>query len=221
MGQVLGKDRGMVMRFAKFILFVAASALATCLGLSRTASACSLAPQFTNYETQTQSSDRVAPTLVSASIEIERSENPGSLGADCSGLGHFHVRINASDDRTPAADLGFDLSVVDGTLPFKFPSQYVQSFQEPSEDFSTWFSDDGSDFAATVEVRVVDRAGNVSDPIDVRVTSEEPGCGCSMVGTERAGAGAWLGALLLLSFVRRRLTASVRRETACFRTSTC
>lgn len=211
----------MVMRFAKFTLFVAASALATCLGLSRTASACSLAPQFTNYETQTQSSDRVAPTLVSASIEIERSENPGSLGADCSGLGHFHVRINASDDRTPAADLGFDLSVVDGTLPFKFPSQYVQSFQEPSEDFSTWFSDDGSDFAATVEVRVVDRAGNVSDPIDVRVTSEEPGCGCSMVGTERAGAGAWLGALLLLSFVRRRLTASVRRETACFRTSTC
>jgi hypothetical protein len=113
--------------------------------------------------------------LVSASIEIERSENPGSLGADCSGLGHFHVRVNASDDRTPAADLGFDLSVVDGTLPFKFPSQYVESFQEPTEDFSTWFSDDGSDFAATVEVRVVDRAGNVSDPIDVRVTSGRAG----------------------------------------------
>lgn len=200
------------MAFVKLTGFVAASALATCLGFSRTASACSLAPQFTDYVTQAQSSDTSPPTLRSASIDVERADNPGPLGPDCSGLGHFSIRVDASDDQTPRADLGFDLSLVDGTVPFVFPSQYFQSFQEPRDDFSTWFGDDGSDFAGTVAVRVVDRAGNVSEPVNVRVTSEEPGCGCSMVGAQQPGATGWLGALLLLSFVRRRLTAPARRD---------
>lgn len=191
------------MTFQRLALFVAASAFGTCIGFSRTASACTVAPQFTDYVVQADSSDRVAPTLLSASIDVRRAENPESGGADCSNLGSFRVRVDASDDRTSKADLGFDVSLVDGTLPFTFPSQYFQSFEEPSEDFSTWFSDDGGEFAGTVSVRVVDRAGNVSEPVTVHVTSEEPGCGCSMVGSKRFGAAGWLGAFLLLALARR------------------
>jgi MYXO-CTERM domain-containing protein len=127
-------------------------------------------------------------------------------------MGRYRIRVEASDDRTPATDLGFALSLVDGTLPFTLPAEPVQSFRQPSEDFSTWFSDDGEEFAGTIEVRVVDRAGNMSEPVNVRATGEAVGCGCSMVGMKRPGAAGWLGAFLILSFVRRRRTASIRFE---------
>jgi MYXO-CTERM domain-containing protein len=162
-------------------------------------------PPFTEYLTQVAQNDRVAPTLTSASIELERAEDPDSGGADCSNMGKYRIRVDASDDQTARTDLGFALRLVDGTLPFTLPEQKIQSFRQPSEDFSSWFSDNGEEFAGTIEVRIVDRAGNLSEPVNVRATGDAVGCGCSMAGATRPGAAGWLGAFVLLSLVRRRV----------------
>lgn len=125
-------------------------------------------------------------------------------------MGEFRIRVDASDDRTSNNDLGFSLSVVEGSVPFYMPKTSVQGTGEG--ELTSWFGDNGDAFSGTLEVKVVDRAGNESDPVRVRATSDAVGCGCSTVGTPASSAG-WFGSLVLTAVCLRRVRerSGVRR----------
>ena len=177
-------------------------ALPWCPALVREAAACSVAEPYQEYSTQA-TGDVVRPVLSAATIEITRSKNPGpGHGGECGGMGQFRIRVDASDDQTSKEDLGFSLSVVEGSVPFYMPKTNVQGTSEG--DLSSWFSDNGNAFAGTVEVKVVDRAGNQSDPIQVRAASEAVGCGCSVAGAPASTVG-WLGSLAVTALCLRRI----------------
>jgi MYXO-CTERM domain-containing protein len=192
------------MRTATFTIVVGFSVLAGSLGLSSPAEACSPPPQYEDYVTHLDPNDGEPPTLRGASIVFKRAEDPSGHNADCSNNGRFFLDVDASDDHTGEDDLGFSLSLVDGRLPFELPDRFVRSSIDSGGDLTSWFTDDGNEFTATIEVRMVDRAGKLSEPVNVRATEDAVGCGCSTAGAGRPGAAAWAGALVVLLFLRRR-----------------
>jgi hypothetical protein len=194
------------MKMAQSMVLVVSGALAASLAYSRSAAACSPPPPYQDYATQPDANDTEPPTLRSASIVFKRAEDPGGHGADCRTNGRYFLEVDASDDRTAEDDLGFSLSLVDGRLPFELPDTFVRSSIESGGDLTSWFVDDGNEFEATIEVKMVDRAGNLSEPIAVRASEDAVGCGCSMIGDGRPGAAGWVVSVLVLSFVRRRLS---------------
>jgi hypothetical protein len=185
-------------------------ALPWCPALVREAAACSVLDPYQEYSTGV-SDDVIRPVLTKATIEITRSENPGpGNGGECGGMGHFRIRVDASDDQTKKNDLGFSLSVVEGSVPFYMPTTSVRGTGEG--DLTSWFSDSGDAFEGTLEVKVVDRAGNESDAVRVRAISDAVGRGCSTVGTPANGAGGF-GSLILTAMClgRVRGRSAVRR----------
>jgi hypothetical protein len=169
-------------------LLVWVTTFASAFALTRTAAACTLVSPYQEYATES-SSDVAAPVLSGASIVIQRAESPQA--EECGDVGQFLIRVDASDDVTSKDDLGFALSVVDGRLPFMMPSTYVQSshFRKPGE-LTSWFNDDGGSFDGTLEVKVVDRAGNASNPVQVRAKGRDI-TGCSLTGPQ-VGSRGWL-----------------------------
>ncbi len=182
----------------------AAITLAVSLG-PRTAVACSRVATLGVFETS-PSADSTPPILKSAKLDISRAGEP--VGT-CEARGSFEVSTDASDDVSEARDLGFELTLVRGTLPFKLPAGPVigvDSFRQAGKLTDTTL-DDGSDYDATVSIRVLDSAGNRSEPIEVHVSGAGDG-GCSL-GRRRGGQGAsWTIALMLVGYALRRSTKS-------------
>lgn len=179
----------------------------TSSSFARTASACSVDSPFEPYQLQT-SDDELPPTLDAADIGVKRAREPGGTSSDCSDLGGYRVRVEASDDETAASDLGYLLTRVEGSLPFALPTVPVIDTRR-RDDLHVWFTDAGDAFDGVIEVRVVDRAGNQSEPQRVHVADDSVGCACAVPGTDlRSSAEAWtlaaLAALAGLACGRRR-----------------
>jgi hypothetical protein len=117
------------------------------------------------------------------------------------------VRVEVTDDVSRPEDLAYLLELVEGTLPFELPAEPVRAkFDRRAGEMSSWFVDDGEAFDAVVAVKMVDEAGNVSEPVAVHASGGAVGCGCAMpAGRPGNAAAAFAVATLLLLRRARRL----------------
>jgi hypothetical protein len=136
--------------------------------------------------------------------------------SSCDDIASIGLHFTApDDDQTAAADLGYKIAAVSGTVPFQLDENAVLAMVD-GVNASLWlyWSDDASDTQEPIEfsltLQAVDSDGNlgpVSDPIVI----SDPGysdSGCAVRWLGRAGAPfGWLAVLagsLGLRRLRRR-----------------
>jgi hypothetical protein len=116
----------------------------------------------------------------------------------CGHLGRIEVRVTARDDVASAADLRYQLRLASGALPsgLRLPAGPVL----PGQPDALVFDFDGAagDFAFALEIRAVDRNGNVGPPTAVEIRDSTEGC------TTTSGAGLALAFAARLPRRRRR-----------------
>jgi hypothetical protein len=194
------KLRGVIARACSVV------GLGLCSLKASAALACSLV-EPPEPATFTPSDDDVPPLLKSAHLDVRRADDPGSSGdGDCGDIGGYTFVVDAEDDVTRPKDLAYSLKLVKGTLPFVLPDQPVlATFSRSAGKLSSWFSDDGKAFDATIAVAMVDSAGNFSEPVEVHASGDAVGCGCAWRAGHPSAGAAWLvvGALLFTRRSRR------------------
>lgn len=173
------------------------------VAFSEPAQACSPPALVKEYSFHDSSNDTTPPVLSAADISVRRAKDPGGDTAACETMGRYTITIDASDDTTAAIDLGFALTVVDGSFPFRVPEGNVIGHNHDGK-LSDWFEDDGDAFDGTLEVRVVDRAGNLSEPVFVSESGDAVGCSCSAAGAPSTAYGWWLPFAASMLLARRR-----------------
>jgi hypothetical protein len=142
-------------------------------------------------------------------LTISRGHGPGPGGAatSCDDIGFITLSLATEDDTSPAAAIGYQLSLVDGTLPFDLPAEAVRP-QGGADLVLTWIDGatrDQEALTATLEIIAVDEAGNLSDqPLTVELSDPGSGGGCASL--PHAGVWALIGALA----ARRRLPGKGR-----------
>jgi len=184
----------------------------TCLGLvalGEQAHACTIeGPQ--PYSMNFKLEDDAAPVLSAASVSISRAPDPGNE-MECGGTGILTITVEATDDQTAQHDLGFFLVLVDGSAQLTPPEVVVTG--DDAGELSMSFDDGGNAFAGTLEVRVVDRAGNRSEPVLVSASGDDitadEGCTCSAAGSPSSSYGG-LWAVPALGLLARRRFAFAR-----------
>lgn len=176
------------------------------MAFSESARACSMAGHVEKYSLDDSSSDTTPPVLSAADVSVRRAKDPDGETAACENIGNYTITVDASDDVTDATDLGFALTLVDGSFPFHVPKGNVIGHNDDGK-LSDWFDDDGNAFDGTLEVRVVDRAGNLSEPVLVSASGDAVGCSCSAAGTPSNAYGWWLPFAASMLLVRRRWLA--------------
>ena len=136
-----------------------------------------------------QANDHVAPGAVTASADVFRFE--GDDSATCGDIGEINLAVSATDDATPAAQLGYVTTLASGTLP-RGLTLSSDALVPDDGTVTLTFSDDGSAFTVGLSVRARDLNGNLGPPTLVEVS--DPGeSGCR---TTRGGGGALLFPLL-------------------------
>lgn len=173
------------------------------VAFSEPAQACSPPDHAQEYSTHDSSSDTTPPVLSAANISVRRAKDPDGETAACENIGRYTITVEASDDMTEANDLGFALTLVDGSFPFRVPEGNVIGHNDDGK-LSDWFEDDGDAFDGTLEVRVVDRAGNLSEPVFVSESGDAVGCSCSAAGAPSTAYGWWLPFAASMLLARRR-----------------
>jgi hypothetical protein len=159
--------------------------------------------------------DVQAPKLTGLAVTtIKRgkgSENAGcsSSGTSCDDLGWVAILPAVTDDHTPASELGYALSLVEGKLPegLELPLQRFKLPVPGKEIRLSWLdgqTDDQEPFDFVLAVVVIDLAGNESAPLGVHVTNGgNDGCSVARLRTSTA-AGTAFALLALAAFARRR-----------------
>jgi MYXO-CTERM domain-containing protein len=177
--------------------------------------ACSVAgPQPFEVDPTMSVADVRAPELTGLSVTtIKRgksSENTGcgSSGSSCDDLGWIGILPAVTDDRTPTAELGYALSLVEGKLPegLELPSQRFKLPAPGKEIRLSWLdgqTDDQEPFDFVLSVVVIDLAGNETAPMAVHVTNGGNG-GCSVAWSRTPRAAGPMFALLALAALARR-----------------
>jgi hypothetical protein len=189
------------------------------LAFSKQAQACDPLDHVREYHRDPDVADTTPPVLSAADISIYRADDPGNNSGDCSGLGGYKITVDASDDQTVQDDLGFSLKLVDGSFPFHIPEDTVIGNQDDGT-LSDWFTDEGEAFDGTLEVRVVDQAGNRSEPKLVSAAGDEvgsdisnaTGCSCSAAGELSTKYSRFLPLAVLMVLVRRRFPRAAARS---------
>ena len=109
--------------------------------------------------------------------------------SSCGSFGSVMLHATgASDDRTPAEQLGHRVELVAGDWRGEIPQVAVRGDSIVLYDFH----DEGEgDFDATFAVRAVDLAGNESEPVMIRVTDQGSGS-CRIAARRGRDASPWL-----------------------------
>jgi hypothetical protein len=183
------------------------------VGLPSPARPCSFpAPTPHALDVAAQQVDHTPPSLVGRPVvAIQRGPSPEGCGAQqvtsCDGIGSLSITPAAADDRASAAELGFRLRVLSGSLPagLTLPNTDVRA---PSGAIQLHWQDGIEDeheaFSFTLELAAVDTAGNISPPVMLVVGDGGSTGSCAIGG---AGAAAWwpLGLLMMLAALGRTL----------------
>ncbi len=182
---------------------------------ARPARACSFGDTPHTLDPEAQASDHVAPTLASPTlVRITRGQGSsgcGGSGSSCDDIGSIGVSVPATDDATPAAQIGFRLSVVGGTPPGGIPTQAVRASN--GELWLHWADGNSGDqeaFAFTLQVVAIDLAGNESAPQTLLIADGGSG-GCRVAGrAPPLTPGTFAGLLVALAALARRRPRGVR-----------
>ena len=152
--------------------------------------------------------DTTPPPAPQVDVQIARRDTGGGCtSTDCDGQSaNIYIDITAGDDMTPAARMGYILTISGGDTPTGLYSRAVDGmpYFQPHGSFGYGFDYNASDFAFDVEVRAIDLNGNISAPTIVHI-ADKASSGCSMSGS----SSQWL-LLPVLGFVLRR-----RRRRGC------
>jgi hypothetical protein len=181
------------------------------LGSPSPARPCSIpAPTPHLIDVAAQQVDHTAPVLApTPAVVVRRGPSPDGCGAQqitsCDGVGSISITPVATDDRSPAAQIGFRLRVVAGNLPDRLtlPSTDIQALSGAINlHWDDGIEDDHEAFSFTLELSAVDSAGNASAPITLVVAEGGSGGACAMGG---GAGGAWwpLGLLLVVGCLAR------------------
>jgi hypothetical protein len=158
-----------------------------------------------------QATDQVAPTLEPITVaRLQRGVKTGGCmsGSSCDGTGSLVLSGAASDDVTPATDIGYRFSLVAGALPPSFSILLDRPSTVFVSDGELWFNwadgtEDHAPIDFTLQVVAIDRAGNESAPQTVRV-SDDPG-GCAIARPRLPARGlVWATGVVMLLVARRR-----------------
>ena len=120
--------------------------------------------------------DLVPPSVVTVAMAVDR--NPGSGSGGCGGAACsdrsnvVFLSVDATDDRAPSSQLGYQLTVVAGQVPsgMTIPTTAVGAIDG---DLRLWFPSDTRAIAFDLEIRAVDLNGNLG-PATV-ITISDPG----------------------------------------------
>ena len=184
---------------------------------ARPAGACSFAPP-TPHEVAASSDDTTPPAaLQTPGVSVSRGHGPegGACSREmtsCDDAGRIGIHVLAPEDnRTPADRMGYSVALVSGSLPEG--AAIVSPVR--TMDGAIWLTwtdgatDDQESIAFTLELRAMDEAGNVSEPVRVSVRDEDDG-GCRMAS--RTLDASWMPsfalALLALAGLRRAARAA-------------
>jgi len=190
------------------------------LAIPRAAQACSYGYQPHQLDAAEKAVDTTPPaTPVAGPITISRGHGAshtgcgGSIASSCDDLGSVTFALSATDDRTPAATMGFRVTArgpgsFEGVFPLDmdvrlFDGKMVVRWIDGATD-----NQESLDF--DLEVRAIDLAGNVSaEPAIVRVRQDPGGCRIgrgSAVSRDSVGTLALALAALTMALRRRRHT---------------
>ena len=185
-------------------LVLAASVLAL-LAFEGRAPACSITGWARyQFDPQEQAVDVTPPGAVSvAELVVTRGQMGGCELNSCADIGLIDLTLTASDDRTPAEDLGYKLRFASGERPdanLFIPAETVHS------PMILYWEDGASiqeSFDFFLEIAAVDRAGNTGPWTLVEIADGGSGCGCRIRGGGTAGLGVLVVGLGLLGLLRR------------------
>jgi hypothetical protein len=194
-------------RAARGLVAAAIVAAASVTLAPRPADACSIVTSDRLVLDPAYADDTVAPgpTTVATPEVVRYPANEGCTGLDCS-PNFVVLRPLASDDRAPAARLGFRLRVIGGELPHDLWIGPEPLVPDGAGEVYLYFSDDDRGFAFQLEVQAVDLNGNAGPPVIVTVVGPAVDDGGCSTGGARGATGLGLVALagLVASRGRRR-----------------
>jgi hypothetical protein len=190
---------------------------AVLLGMPARGHACSIAQTPHVVVPAMQATDHQPPTLAPiVHVQITRGQGSGdngcsSIGSSCDDLGRVTFLVAATDDMTPAAQIGYGFSLTGGALPqgFVLPATALRAQADGSltlvwEDGAT-DAQEALDF--TLRLVAIDLAGNESEPQMIRIQQGSAG-GCRLGGPVHNNGDATILfagiALLALMGPRRR-----------------
>lgn len=188
----------------------------------RRAQACSYGPLPPHPTDPAEAAvDGTPPSAIAKpSFTVKRGHGPeGSCGSQssdsCADTGSISVHFEpATDDRTDAATMGYQVEVVDGVAPTDptWPSSAVRAYDGNTLYFhwSDGESDEQETIDFTLALRAVDRAGNQGPATEIRIRHGGSEESCRMTGSG-VNLAWWLLAGALWA---ARKTASARRASA-------
>ena len=177
------------------------------------ARACKLIPpQMHVTNPSLRASDSQAPALAGPpTVEIVRGKGPegtgcgGATATSCDDLGRVTITVAASDDRTPAPELGFRVVVKSGNPPPDFALPSGDILATDGKIFLHWVdgaTNDHERISFVLAIAPVDAAGNVGASMDLPIADGEGGCALGGGGRPR----------LLLPLLLAVLWAGLRRR---------
>ena len=171
------------------------------------ARACDPIGQFNHtIDPSMQPADQTPPTLpaLPSAMLHYAQDSAGCGAAKCGDATFAAIPAVATDDMTPAQQIGYRVSLASGTLPadFSLPATAV----DPIAGFIRLYfnADTASSFDFTLQVVAIDLAGNESEPQTVRVTDDSGhACAVARGRASRTDLG-WAAPLALLALAYRR-----------------
>jgi hypothetical protein len=155
-------------------------------------------PEFTP---DPSSADTTPPSAVEVTdISIVRSERyeeegcTGRVSGTCPSVGILRLAVAATDDLTPAAALGYRVTITRGAAILRHIYDRIAEHGYVSFDFPF-----EADLDHDLEISAIDAAGNVGPPITIHIADRTGGC----AATRPASSPAVL-ALVAVAFVTRR-----------------
>jgi hypothetical protein len=141
----------------------------------------------------------VTPPVLSAVRVSELVRGIPGAGGSCGPLkATLALDVDAVDDVTADENLGYRVEVLRGLAPVYIaePTAYM---------YYIWSDEPAEPLDFELRVRVLDEAGNESNPVDIRVTDNlDTEDGCSMAPASSEAAAAWSCALAALAWRLRR-----------------
>jgi hypothetical protein len=183
------------------------------------AQACELAAPVTHVIDPAEQAIDHAPPVMGQRVRVNITRGRGkAAGCDraastsCDDIARIELTPEASDDRTPATGLGYQIRLLVGPLPagLALPMTAIRP-QADGALVLAWSEHPDGDpplLAFVLEVRAVDAGGNASEPISVPVRDgEDELLSCGVGRTARHSALPTLGLIALAALGRRRRRA--------------